>query len=102
MSAENYFAHADELIKAIAEREPGTESEIFDDFGIIAANVEDPDMGNNPTLDLVYGGPTVTLAVEDKTAVLHYSHNGIVAQYEAARDPDVVAQVREYIEIVGS
>lgn len=90
-----YIKSSLQLIDGISR---GHDSEkLFDEFGIISTNPNDPEENGAATIVLTYGGPTVYLTIGD-TIDFHYSFGEETYDETLSNDSVKIEAVRRFAE----
>lgn len=96
---ETYVSSAVQLIDGLVS---GYDShKLFDEFGIISTNPNDPEENGDASIVLTYGGPTVYLTVGD-TVEFHYSFGEETDDRIIADGQDEIDALRRFAEETAS
>ena len=97
---ETYVSRAIQLIDGLVS---GYDShKLFDEFGIISTNPNDPEENGDASIVLTYGGPTVYLTVGGDAVNFHYSFGEETDVRIIADGQDEIDALRRFAEETAS
>ena len=96
---ETYINSTLQLIDGIVHEHDA--NELFDEFGIVSSNPNDPEENGDASIVLTYGGPTVYLTVGD-VIDFHYSFGDEEYDETLSDNPSKIAAVRRFAEETAS